>query len=373
MNPIAYELSKLPNQLNQLSQTKQPANRQTGSMKHITPQNIKSLVGLFADRIGLSPRLRKGKSIILMYHRVIDEHASQVPMQPGMYVTKSTFEMHIKYLKEHFELVSLNNILTNQHNRCNRCNYQPPCSITFDDGWFDSYTNAFPILREYNVPATIFLPVDFIGTSNWFWSEKIYHLLQEYTESGKNFNFENNPFLQKILDITGGNHKRHADLASLGDMVINRMKSFSHSFIESFINEWAESLKVEFPPKRLFLNWEEIKEMSRHGIAFGSHTVSHRILTKLSSEEREAELSKSFEILKEAGINFTPICSYPNGDCDKEILDIVRDCGYTGAVTTQYGTNNSHTDPFLLKRIGIHEDISRTKNLFSFHLTNACI
>ena len=163
------------------------------------------------------------------------------------------------------------------------------------------------------------------------------------------------------------------DLIYLGDKIINRIKSFPSTYIEHFINEWRGIVDARFPQKRLFLNWEEIKEMSRHGVTFGSHSMSHRILTGLSKKVKRSEITQSFEALKEAKIHFVPIFSYPNGSYDRETLDIIKHCGYKTAVTTQYGINNGHTDPFLLKCIGIHQDISTTRNLFSFRITNACI
>lgn len=340
-------------------------------MRYIDPQRIKTLLAIFYDSTRLSSLLRKGKSIILMYHRVIDDAPSQVIMQPGMYVTKSTFEMHIKYLKDHFELVSLDNILTNQHNQVDQHNYQATCAITFDDGWRDNYTNALPILKKYKVPATIFLSINFIGTNDWFWPEKVYYLLQKSTEPERCCNSE----VKYLLSQKMGIHisKNNADLISLGNKIVDRIKSFPSTYIEDFIVEWGGFLNDTFPQKRLFLNWAEIKDMSRHGMTFGSHTMSHRILTGLPKKEKESEIEESFEVLKEAKINLTPIFSYPNGDYDRETLDTIRYSRYRGAVTTLYGINNSHTDPFRLKRIGIHEDISRTRNLFSFRITNACI
>jgi len=289
----------------------------------------------------------------------------------------------LKYLKDHFELVSLDNILTNQPNKPNKLNKlnepnkpnQPNkhsrCAITFDDGWRDNYTNALPILKKYNVPATIFLTVNFIGTNDWFWPEKVYYLLQKSTESGKCCNSAVESLLNQKMGIHIG--ENNADLICLGDKMIGRIKSFPSTYIEDFINEWREVLNEAFPQKRLFLNWDEIKDMSRHGMTFGSHTMNHRILTYLSKKEKKLEIEESFEILKGAKINFIPIFSYPNGDYDEQTLHIVKGCSYRGAVTTQYGANEGQTDPFLLKRIGIHEDVSRTRNLFSFRITNACI
>lgn len=322
--------------------------------------------------------LTKGKIIILMYHRVLDGK-DELNIQPGMYVTSHVFEEQIKFLISSFKIISFYELLQRLKNATIEHNSRY-CIITFDDGWRDNFINAYPILKKYNIPATIFLPSSYIDTTNWFWPERLTFLLTHMTLSKLSEITKKDIF--EITEQHGINHARKklnqisnspGTDNSVLDAIIENLKTRPESQIESLIGRLQEILGMDFPQQRILLSWQEIDEMSRNGITFGSHTVSHRILTKLSIKEKEAELVKSFEALKDAKINFIPIFSYPNGDYDQQTIDIVKRCGYRGAVTTQYGSNNSHTDPFLLKRIGIHQDISSTKSLFSFRITNTCI
>src|SRR5215510_12205168 len=114
--------------------------------------------------------------IILTYHRVIEQWDNVLEYsQPGMVVTVSTFERQLAILRQHFEVVTLDAVLANGHPSPGAS--RPRCVVTFDDGWRDNYDLAFPILRRHDIPATIFLTTDFIGTDRAFWHTELTYLL----------------------------------------------------------------------------------------------------------------------------------------------------------------------------------------------------
>jgi peptidoglycan/xylan/chitin deacetylase (PgdA/CDA1 family) len=327
---------------------------------------IKSFLGSIFEYLGLSSTLTKQKDFVLMYHRVLENY-SNIITQPGMFVSKKSFILQLDYMKSHFDIIPLQHIINNPNH-----SNTPRCAITFDDGWLDNYTCAYPILKKYNIPATIFPTVSLIGTNQWLWPEKIYYLLQN------SFKEENalkvvSSYLKNKTGLYIQGTKSDKAIAEIGDMIISKIKGLSPHCIDDFTEEWAELLKISFPQARTFLNWDQVEEMSNHGIAFGAHGMSHRILIQLTEEEKEREIADCYKILKKAKVNLVPIFAYPNGDYDEETLNIVKRSGYSGAVTTHLGYNNSHTNPYLLKRIGVHQDISNTPSLFSYLIMSACI
>ena len=79
-----------------------------------------------------------------------------------MYVTHSTFERHLAYLAANHEVIGLDALrrwLLGQTTFS-----RTPCVVTFDDGWADNYTETFPFLRRFALPATIFLATGLVGT-----------------------------------------------------------------------------------------------------------------------------------------------------------------------------------------------------------------
>lgn len=122
------------------------------------------------------------------------------------------------------------------------------------------------------------------------------------------------------------------------------------------VEEIKRQLNVENPVKGLLhmLSWDEIKEMSKNNITFGNHTMSHPILTRLSLESVKLEIEGARRIIDERLGKSTPIFAYPNGESDnfnKKTEAILRDGGYKMACTTIFGSNDSHINPYELKRI----------------------
>lgn len=99
---------------------------------------------------------KKHIAIVLMYHRISDDSD-----EPHITVTTRNFERQIAYLKRNFNIVSLDEMVdVYMHNKQLE---KDTVAITFDDGYRDNYTDAYPILKKYNVPATVFIATGCIG------------------------------------------------------------------------------------------------------------------------------------------------------------------------------------------------------------------
>lgn len=95
---------------------------------------------------------------ILMYHYINDEE----PLRSKLGVSIKSFERQMRFLKEHkYNVIPLDE-LVNAIKAGQRLPAKTVC-ITFDDGYLDNYTNAYPILKKYNLPAAIFVVIDRIG------------------------------------------------------------------------------------------------------------------------------------------------------------------------------------------------------------------
>lgn len=332
---------------------------------------LKSLVrqgvaGLYSHMPGCLSQLR-GKVSILTYHRVIPlEDVHMQCVQPGMYVTPDMFERHLAFLSAEFQLISFSELLA-LWTTCRWDAMARYCVITFDDGWLDTYRHAWPALQRHRIPATVFLPTAFIETDRWFWPDRLGLIIQSHFREAlpsrqdrfrrlvKNF-----PWLMLAADAF-----ERGDT----DAIVECWKVQPQEQIDACLEEWIAESQTAFPSQRVLMNWKEACEMSSGGVEFGSHSVSHRILTTLSQPDVAREAAESMAMLREKGLSPIPVFCYPNGNWSTLVADQVRAAGYRAATTTQFGHEEGKPASwFGIKRINMHQGIAYNESLLAFHL-----
>jgi peptidoglycan/xylan/chitin deacetylase (PgdA/CDA1 family) len=315
-------------------------------------------------------RWRRGPCLlVLTYHRVLPEgHLVRETEQPGMLVSPGFLAMHFEVLQRYLTPVHLDDWL-----RAAKAGDPPPgrsVAITFDDGWRDNYDFAFRVLKEAGMPATIFLVTDMVGSNYRFWPNRLAHTLKAWRPHFSQ-RLEENTRRRMIalgvpLDVPG------ADATPEWiDMVILRCKVADDAWmdalldaIEAALPEIRASAALRWPEKndqRDLLDWDEIRAMSETGLVrFGSHTRRHtRLRETLDPKTIEDEVAGSREILENRLGQPVPLFCYPNGDYSPRAYAAVA-AAYEGAVSTQRGWNAAGLDPYAIRRIGLHGDVSGT-------------
>jgi len=322
----------------------------------MTPQiALKDIIASFSHRFGVLKYLRSRRehnsALILMYHRVLGVLSAGADfVQPGMYVSTETFRCHMRFLKEVFNVLPLAELVERiESDKCvSGC-----CAITFDDGWLDNYTHAFPVLQELQIPATIFLATNFIGTDRMFWPEELsYYLSQPEVMALAKIN----PLLQRIY--TDNITVKYLDNA------IQFMKTYSPVEREELLSH-LRSTNVSTHPKRMLMNWDEAKHMQASGlINFDAHTANHAILDQISLDEAEEEIITSRNEIEQRLGRTPEFFAYPNGNYSDDLKALLKRNGFRGAVTTRKGWLDKDVGLFEIPRIGMHEDVSCTIPLF---------
>jgi len=297
---------------------------------------------------------RRGGIVVLTFHRVLPDRVSDASCSlPGMIVRQSTFDSLLSYLCKHFEIVDLNHIDLSQPSRRHRLRL----AITFDDGWADNYAVAQPIARKYGVPITIFICSQSMGSNVPPWPEMLAYSLEDVAGSRGTREL----LLSRLASRVGPDFKRRLNGASpfSPHAFIEYLKSFEpkkRNELIGIIRELAgqsPEATGDCPPA--IMSWSEARVLSTDGVAFGSHTRTHEILTQLTPEEVKTEVYGSKSEIEERLPGRCRLFAYPNGNCTGEIVDTVRDAGYEFAFTTQPGYWRRDSRSHLIPRINVWE------------------
>ncbi|HZJ83307.1 MAG TPA: polysaccharide deacetylase family protein [Clostridia bacterium] len=218
----------------------------------------------------------KDEVLMLMYHRVENRVKKELAVSPQVFLWQMNY-LHKKGLNvismdEAYSMITRNGI-KGRH-----------VVLTFDDGYKDFYTNAYPILKKFGFPSIMFLCPGYIDTNKKYWWDQD-----------------------------------------------------------------EEQVKL--------MGWKDIYRLNKEGlVAFGSHTIEHADMDKLSMMEMEKELGGSQKLLEEKlGINI-PHFAYPRGIYSKVGEDVLKKYYDTGVLTSngkRVDKKCSTPDTHILKRIPV--------------------
>lgn len=293
--------------------------------------------------------------LVLNYHRI--GNSEDDLFDPGVFsATAEQLDDQISYLKRSGSLVTLEEALGFVDGTIKEKSRRCRVLITFDDGYLDNYEIAFPILRSHGAQGVFFLATSMVGSCHIPWWDHIAYLVK--TARMRQFSLRYPADLVVNLDESG--------LAESLRSILRLYKRPENSDPARFIRELTEESEGEEPPGTLrrFLNWDEAREMIRGGMAIGSHTHSHHVLSQLEPARQYEELSKSLAILKEQLGAGADVLAYPVGvrtSFTGETQKLAQKAGYRAAFSFYGGTNlPCKISPYDITRIGI-DDQSRSR------------
>jgi peptidoglycan/xylan/chitin deacetylase (PgdA/CDA1 family) len=301
-----------------------------------------------------------GAGVILMLHRVLaDDNAANLPHRNELCVGPKAFEHLLGWLKKHFDCVPLMDILQPGSLRSER----PKVALTFDDGWRDNAVNAYPLLQKYQVPASIFLSTDFIGSRQRFWWESIGETLwNSHGEKARAHLIDCLQQLGRPLPVLCDDPDvQRRSLALLH--FLQALKTLS----PQDLNQLTDACPQESLPQAL--DWHQVRSLEASGlIRFGPHGASHAILTGLDDQTLDEELSRSRQALLNGCNRPLPVYCYPNGDNDERVRQHVADHDFPFALGTGTGIYRGANDPLALPRFGVSQRTARNPDLLSWRI-----
>ena len=240
-------------------------------------------------------------------------------------------------------------------------------AVTIDDGYAD-IAAAQPVFRKHGIQITVYLITDFLDRRNWIWWQPILYAFSHTDRRELEIGFLPEAPPRRFLLESEPQRQYSAS------MLIEAVKTLPNSRRLAVCEEVLDRLRVrmpsELPSEWRPLSWDQVRQLRREGVEFGAHSKTHPILSMVEDDgllRHEIAGSKK-RIEEELGQAVIHFC-YPNGleaDFDRRTVEIVRQCGYETAVTTEMGIN-FHPDSFLLRRFLVdpHQSLSYFAELVS--------
>ncbi len=307
----------------------------------------KKVIVSILERMGalaLSRYLNRHSPLILMYHRVLKHE-----LIPGTY--PEIFAEQMAYIKKHFNVINMSQLLMHleQDNLPERI-----LVLTFDDGHYDFYANAWPVIKQHGLTATLFVTTNFIDQQTWLWPDLLRYLLMNASPCELTF--------EGLGTVSISTTNLLATWNKLGDFCLELSSEDRNTFIKNM----ASQLKISIPenPQTPFAptTWPQISEMINEGLDVGSHSVTHPILSKIKPDQLITELVASKARIREIlNVNAIGIC-YPNGmpvDISPEVREEASKHYQYGVVA--YPKKFNAKDLMRIGRIGATNDITKFK------------
>lgn len=256
---------------------------------------------------------------ILMYHRFSGSESNKS-------VSVNLFEKQLKLIKQDFNVLSLNDLIILHVN--NKKIPDNSIVLTIDDGYYDFYKYAYPLLKKYSTPATFFITTSFTSQKIWLWPDIIQYVIDNTQVENLIINLNSN----KVIDLSKKNS---------WERIVQYLISLKNHKRLEFINKLCADAKVNLPavPTSHYsaASWENIYEMSNNGIEIGCHTLTHPILSSIESNNLlKNEVIDSKKIIEEKLQTEIYSFCFPNGsnkDFNDNVKSIVKKAGYSCSVS----------------------------------------
>jgi peptidoglycan/xylan/chitin deacetylase (PgdA/CDA1 family) len=283
--------------------------------------------------------------IVFNYHRIRSDDVNfSTPFDDEVYgPSASQFEQQINWLRRNTNVLSEDALIDLV--KSGRPPSYPSALVTFDDGYRDNYTIAYPILKRLGVPAIFFIPTQQIMMRQLGWWDIIAYLIKNTSRPALRFDGE---------EILVANSQTAAIRKFL-----SKMKLEPHEKSKNLLVRLAEECAVPLPDPSIqdgeMMTWEQIRELPRNEIAVGSHAHSHCALATMPPAMQKQEMTASKAILeRELGSKVRSI-SYPVGNYQHftaESQALAAQCGFELGFSFNTGVNyGGSIAPFDVKRV----------------------
>lgn len=309
--------------------------------------NIKNLfydVAVYLRIVDICRKRTANRIKILMYHGIA---ADDERVDCWWMLRKTNFEKQIVYIAKYFNVVSIDDAIELVSAHKVRKN---TAVITFDDGYKNFLDIAYPILKPYGMPCTVYITSGLTEKRSLIWTDKLFIALHNISD--KTLDLSSSGLGQWRIDNQFLRRKAF-------HRIIDMLKEFPVGKKQEIIEEIFKNVVIDSKHQGIkngpfdLLTREEVAALSKESlVTIGCHTINHEILTKLPHNEVIQEIQRSKNALEQWTNKRVDHFAYPNGSYNEKIVREIIKMGFRSAVLAEY-VNDITNDPYRLSRLGI--------------------
>ncbi len=289
---------------------------------------------------------RRRALLVLTYHRIGNPAASE-DYGPIFSASPEALEKTLRALRNSHNIINISELI-----KLAESDFAvdgPTALVTFDDGYRDNFTEALPILRDLQVPATFFLTTGFLEGANIPWWDRIAWIVRRSKVETLTLDHP----ARVVVDL----RTMPRDRAVFEVVRVYRDNPVHDDEAYFAALEDRAEVRVDASARGQFLTWDEVRTVADSGIDIGAHGQTHRRLSWLSESEQREELERPRRILQSHLNREILALAYPYGwpgAFDATTERLAREAGYRVAFSAGEGVNRAgRTNPFAIRRLGI--------------------
>lgn len=295
------------------------------------------------------------KLYISMYHYTRDLVHSRYPKIKGL--DYALFRQQIEFLKENFDIVTMEQVIDAVEGKLELP--EKALLLTFDDGYVDNYVYALPVLEEYRVQGSFFIPgktfaehrlLDVNKIHYILASADIYKLVEDLKKEmdyyrGREYDFPSTDELFNEYAVSDRFDEKETIFVKrmLQTVLPEKLRNIiSSNLFEKYVGVTEEQLAYE-----LYMTEEQIRTMKRHGMFIGIHGYDHYWLGNLPKEQMEKDISMALDTMDEFIDRKHWVMNYPYGNYNQDVLEYIKSQGACVGLTTDVRVAKIGIDPAL--------------------------
>ncbi len=281
---------------------------------------------------------------LLRYHAVV-EPEKNFYTSPGISVSESEFERHVRYFAKRYRILSLDEVIDAL--RARKPLPRNAVVFTFDDGYADNFLAA-RILKKHGGSGTFYLTTDCIDRKEPLWLVEVNYLIQRARKESVQLQVLGETVQLSLASSTA----KQAAARSIVKIIKSNNRAVRETVRQQLREQLAEPSAIL---EDIMLNWEQVRQMAADGMVIGAHTLSHLNLPNADPEDALHEITGSRKVL-EARLgkpirHFSVPNSGPYPYYNEAVKKMVGNSGFVSSVVSAPGFVDEKSDLLELHRV----------------------